>query len=292
MKGTTAPEMASEATDITLVPLEVNAIQTAEEPDESWSDKMLLDCGRAAINESDLLEAQAQPFIRQSIDSRLRGGHAMSILRARLKAEGRWLGFQQENALPRTTMWQMIEVYERSAKDGYTAQDLIDNYGNWTSTLLGYGLAKPRKNKVGGHDTEYLEAPKENDDDVRDDGVEGDFDGADVDYGDGSEGDAEEDESDDESADAEPDGIAEEEIPPVTADQIGAADTFVAAVGGLTHAVRVLITKSVNGGDKDAVKGAVAEAVRAARAVLTPAEITEIVIVDNCKAKGIDLVSV
>ena len=99
-------------------------IQPPNDPNESWPDKMLLDCGREAIKESDLLESQAQPLIRQSIGSRLRGGHAMSILRARLKSEGRWLRFQQDNALPRTTLWQMIEVYERAAKDGYTAQAL------------------------------------------------------------------------------------------------------------------------------------------------------------------------
>lgn len=96
-----------------------------------------------------------------------------------------------------------------------------------------------------------------------------------------------EDEFDDESADAKPEVTAEEALLPVTADQIGAADTFVGAVGGVQHAVRVLIVKSANSGDKDAVKGALAEAVRAARAVLTPSEITAVVIVGAAKEQGI-----
>jgi hypothetical protein len=68
---------------------------------------------------------------------------------------------------------------------------------------------------------------------------------------------------------------------PVTEDEIGAADSFVAMVGGMEHAVRALIARSIKSGDKDAVKNAVAEVVRAARAVLTPSEITEIVTVSN-----------
>ena len=85
---------------------------------------------------------------------------------------------------------------------------------------------------------------------------------------------------------------AEEELPPVTDDQIGAADAFVSAVGGLEHAARALVARSVKKGDKDGVKSTIAEAVRAARAVLTPSEISEIVIVGSTKAKGIQWVSV
>ena len=273
--------------------IEENASMLAlhgSEPDESWPDKMLLDCGREAIKESDVLEAQAQPLIRRSVGSRLRGGHAMSILRARLKAEGRWSSFQQQQDLPRTTMWQMIEVYERSAKDGHAAQDLVENYGSWTGILLAYGLAQPRKSPAGGCVVEQLEPPAaDEDDDVQGDAVEDD--GAEEEPKDEElDEDTDSDESQDESPNAEPEEAAEEELPPVTDDQVVAADTSVAAVGGLEHAARALIARSIKSGDKEGVEDALSEMVRAARTLLTPAEITEIVIVGN--ARGVKWVSV
>ena len=252
------------------------------EPDESWSDDMLFDFGRDAVKESDRLEAQAQPLIGQSIGSRLQAGHAWSILRKRFKAEGMWSSFQKEHGQSRTTMWQMIEVYERSAEDGYTAPDLVANYRNWTGILLAYGLAQPRKGIAGGCVVEQLEAPE---DDVEGDAVEDDF------VEETAEGEDLEDDSDESEAElpsCEAVEIAEEEIPPVTADEIVAADAFVSAVGGVQPAARALIARC--GGDKEVVKNTVTEVVQAASAVLTPPEITEIVIVGN--AKGIKWVSV
>jgi hypothetical protein len=78
----------------------------------------------------------------------------------------------------------------------------------------------------------------------------------------------------------------------VTEEQLIAADSFVAAVGGMGHAARALVAGSIKSGDRDAVKGAVAEVVRAARAILTLSEITAIVIVGNAKEKGFKGVSV
>ena len=291
MLGTTAAEIPSEVTGIGPVPLEATAIQTTTEPEESWSNEMLLGCGREAIQESDLLEAQAQPFLRQSINSRLRGGHALSILRARLKSEGRWLGFQQENALPRSTLWQMIEVYERATKDGYTAQDLVEDYGTWTGILLAYGLAQPRKGTGGGCTVEQIEPPAEDDDDADEVVIEKDLDEEGSD-GESPEDETDEGESENESPDAEPEEAAEEEPPAVSEDQIIAADAFVIAVGGVPHAVRALVARSIMSGDKDAVKTVLTEVVRAARALLTPAEITEIVIVGAAAERGIKWVAV
>jgi hypothetical protein len=285
MQGTTVAEMPFEATGISPLPPEVIPIQTAEEPDESWPDAMLLDCGREAIKESDLFETQAQPFIRQSIGSRLRGGHALSILRARLKAEGRWLIFQQDNTLPRTTVWQMIEVYERAAKNGHSAQVLVEKYGNWTGILLAYGLAKPQKNKVGGYDSEQREPPEENKGNTDDKGSDnGESDGK---FDDDTNDDADEGES----PDPDPEETADAELSPVTDDQFSAAEAFVSAVGGLEHAIRVLVARSIKSGEKDAVKSIVAEVVRAARALLTASEINEIVIAGNAQAKGFRVVS-
>jgi hypothetical protein len=91
---------------------------------------------------------------------------------------------------------------------------------------------------------------------------------------------------------AERQEVVGEELPPVTDDHIEQADAFVGAVGGPEHAARALVARSVRSGDKDGVKITVAEVVRAANALLTSAEIGEIVIVGNAKEKGIKWVSV
>jgi len=265
---------------------ELTNAQTAAEPDETWSDDLLLDYGREAMKEGDRLEAQAQPFIRQSIGSRLRGGRAWSILRARLRAGRQWFAFQQQHGLPRTTVWQMAEIYERATEDHLSAEDLADKYSTWTGILMAYGLAQPRNTASGGSVVEQLEPPDDDEDATEHEGVDNDLvegnpEGEDLDDG------LDEGEPEDDLPDAAPQETAEEEPPPVTDDQVAAADTFVGAVGGLEHAARALIARSVRAGDREAVKGTLAEAVRAARAVLTASEISEIVIVGNGKAKGI-----
>ena len=290
MHDTTVTDKAAEV-DGGVCPAspEATPVPTTDDPDESWSDETLLHYGRGAMEEGDRLDAQVQPIVRQSIDSRLRGGHAMSILRARLRAEGRWTGYQQENALPRTTVWQVVEAYERATKDRSTAEELIETYGNWTGVLLGYGLVMPRRSRGGGHVVEPLgPPPDEEDNDSQDQDVEGDFD--EDDWNEESEdepedGDAEEDgdqqESENESENAEP----EEEAPPITDEQIATAQAFVSAVGGPRTPCRVLIARAVSRDGKETVKDSLAEAVRAARAVLSPAEISEILIVGSSKVK-------
>ena len=89
-----------------------------------------------------------------------------------------------------------------------------------------------------------------------------------------------------------PSAIAKEELPPVTDDQIAAADSFVAAVGGLEQAARALVARSIKGGGNDGLKSVMAATVRAASELLTPSEIAEIAIVDSARAKGIQWVSV
>ena len=58
----------------------------------------------------------------------------------------------------------------------------------------------------------------------------------------------------------EPQEVAEEELPPVTDDQIAAADSFVAAVGGLEQAARALVARSIKGGGNDGLKSVMAAA--------------------------------
>ena len=263
-------------------PTGVIVMSPAEVPDETWSMEQLLDYGREALRESEECDMLAVPLARRSVVTKFGAGHAYSILRSRLKPLGKWCSFQEEHKLPRTSVWEVVEVYEAATRDGLKADDLVDQYSTWTGILLACGLAKPRRNKVGGCVVERIEPPSDDEDDVQGDVVEGDLV---VEDPDGEDLEDDLDESDDESPYAEPEGITEE-IPSVTEDQIGAADLFIAAVGGLEHAARALIARSIKCDDKDAVKGAVAEMVRAARAVLTPSEITEIVIVGNAVGKA------
>ena len=215
----------------------------------------------------------------------VRAGHAYSILRRRLKPLGKWCSFQVENQLPRTSVWEVVEVYEAAVRDGLDTKDLADRYSRWTEVLLAYGLAKPRKNKVGGCLVEPLKPPTEEDDDAQDEDDGQDFDEDDL----HDKPDPDEDESDDDAPDADPPETTEVEPPPVTDDQVAAADAFISTVGGLVHAVRVLITKGANSGDGQAVKDTVAEAVRTACAILTPSEIREIVIVGNSTVKWVSV---
>ena len=177
---------------------------------------------------------------------------------------------------------------------GWTSKVLLTGIPAWTEVLLAYGLAKPRKNKVGGCLVGLLEPPTEEaegDDDAQEEDVENDFNDDDSDD-DEPESDLDDDDSNGDSSDTDPQETVEEAPPPVTEDQIGAAAVFVNAVGGVVHAVRTLMARSVSDGNKDTVKDALAEAIRAARPLLTPSEITEIVIVGNCIEKGIKWVSV
>jgi hypothetical protein len=58
MQDSTSVELPVAATS------ELTTVRTAAEPDETWSDELLLDHGREAMQEGDRLESQAQPFIR------------------------------------------------------------------------------------------------------------------------------------------------------------------------------------------------------------------------------------
>ncbi len=276
-------------------PPDVIVMSPADMPDETWSVDQLLEYGNAGLREGEECDRLAVPLARRSIVARCGAGHAYSILRSRFRPLRKWCGFQTENDLPRTSVWEVMAIYEAAVREGLTSEEIAGRYSTWTEVLLAYGLARPRKTKGGGHVVELLEMPEEDEEgqDVyfNDDVNEGDGDGVELDgaeepHEEDSEDDGNHDESGDEPQHAEPAAQL------ITDGQVAAAATFLGAVGGLKHAVRVLMSSGVNSGDKAAVKDALAEAVKAARAILAPSEFSETVIVSHGKATGIDWVAV
>ena len=259
---------------------------TDKMPDDTWPNEILLDFAMKALGEGDKLEKRLHALARKSVIPKFRAGHAFAILQERLTATGDWCKFQDEHDLPRTNVWEVITVYQKATAMGHGEED-IATYGTWTEVMVAYGIGKPRKAKAVQH---RATTAKRGDDGDGDATTEGD--GAQEDDGEPEEDEDVFEDGDDDAESESPHAEPAEEPPAVTADQIAAADSFVAAVGGLEHAAHALIARSINIGDKDAVKGAVAEVVLAARAVLTPSEISEIVIVANAKEKGIKCESV
>ncbi len=286
--------MASESnTELQMEEAAANSVQSpiGQAPDSTWSNERLLDYGTRSLGEGDQHAQRLHALARKSVVPKFRAGHAFSILQERLTATGNWCAFQEDNDLPRTKVWEVINVYRKATELGHGEED-VANYGTWTEVMVAYGVVKPRK--AEGDEPAAIAAGPSDDSDgeatADDDGItENDWPTAEDEE---SAEDSDEAESEDEPPDAEPEETAEEELPPVTGDQVVAADTFVAAVGGVEHAVRVLIARSATSGDKEGVKDALSEMVRAARTLLTPAEITEIVIVGNARAKGIQWASV
>jgi hypothetical protein len=107
---------------------------------------------------------------------------------------------------------------------------------------------------------------------------------------------SETDRTEDAPSDAEP---VAGDLPPLTDDQVAAADEYVKAVGGREHAARALVESSVRVGDKEAVKTVLMETIRAASGILEPSEINTVVskinekvIHHNAREKGLRVVAV
>jgi hypothetical protein len=160
--------------------------------------------------------------------------------------------------------WQ-AELYAAAARQ------LARTGGIRTDTASKGGIADDTRSDRDSDDSGDGEAPVEDGDVLEESPTE-------------DEESSETDRTEDAPSDAEP--IAED-LPPLTDDQVAAADEYVKAVGGREHAARALVESSVKAGDKEAVKKTIADVVRAARALLTSSEISEIVIVSSAKEKGI-----
>ena len=107
------------------------------EPDETWTDDALNEYGQSELAESSSLS-------RKSVRARFRAGHPYSILRKRYKGDDAWVRFQKDHDLPRTKVWETIEVYERATAAGHTEDDMAE-HETWTAAMLAYGVVKERE---------------------------------------------------------------------------------------------------------------------------------------------------
>jgi hypothetical protein len=198
-------------------------------PDETWSVEQLLAYGRKSLGEADECDRLAAPLARQSIAAKFGAGHCYSILRDRFKPRGEWCRFQATHRLPRTTVWEVVEVYQAATRAGLKEDDLVERFTTWTGVLLAFGVVRPRNNDVGGCTVEYLEPPSDDGDDNAPHDSK-DKAGTVTGTSSGREG-----------PDRGPARDAEENPPappqlPVTAAEIDALTTFLEAVGGLSRA--------------------------------------------------------
>lgn len=126
-------------------------------PDDTWSDNDLLQYGRTAIIRGDRDEERQLVLGRRSIKERLDAGHALAIVRQRHKGDGTWCKMQDEHGLSRTTVWEVIEVYEQSAALGHTQEDVAAKHDTWTEVLVAYGVVRNRAAKeVAADDTAQI----------------------------------------------------------------------------------------------------------------------------------------
>lgn len=203
-------------------------------PDETWPVEQLLAYGQRALREGEDCDMQVISLARRAVSLKFNSGRAYSILRSRLKPLGKWCECLKAHNLPRTSVWEVVEAYERATKDGYNEESIADKCGTWTAVLLAYGLAKDKKNTAEGA-VERLEPPADDDEDAPSDDAQQRPAAA------GKIGNASSDTDDQDTEkagnDQEP---PDEPQPPVTDAELDALVAFVKAVGSRSRAEYVL----------------------------------------------------
>ena len=165
----------------------------------------------------------------------------------------------------------------------------VAGYGTWTEVMVAYGVVRPRKAQPEGHGVAVTELGDDGggENTVERGGVPEDDRQTQEDEN-GQEYDDPEVDPDEDDADSIRDALpsAEESLPHATDAELEAASVFIEQVGGLPNAARILATKGVVTGDKDVLKDALTEMFRAAQGILSPAEISEIVVCLCVTKKG------
>jgi hypothetical protein len=113
----------------------VPAAQNAE-PDDTWATEKLVEYAMTAMGEAGILARKTTVLV-------FRAGHALSLLRPRFKAAGSWCRFQQENGLPRTSVWEALEFYSRAQEQGRNEENISTM--TWTEAKECFGITKPKK---------------------------------------------------------------------------------------------------------------------------------------------------
>ncbi len=139
-------------TQFPLVPAASQAAQPADlapapKPDETWPTDALLALVMALLAEAGVLARKTTALV-------FKAGHALSLLRPRFKSAGGWCKFQRDRNLPRTSVWEAIELYERATEQGHDEDDVSTM--TWTEAKEYFEIAKPKadENDEGPVDAE------------------------------------------------------------------------------------------------------------------------------------------
>ncbi len=116
------------------------------EPDTDWSDEELKHCCFAAEFEGKHAETNGLSLLRRSLAARWRGCKAASILRQRYKSERAWCKAIKDAKLPRSTLTEMAEIYDRATAQGHCHVEIF-NHRTWTEVKIAYGVVKERVKK-------------------------------------------------------------------------------------------------------------------------------------------------
>jgi len=146
-------------TQFPLVPAAPQAAQPADlapaqKPDATWTIEALLAYAMAWL-------AQAGVLARKTTLAVLRAGLPLFIIRERLKPERKWCQFQKERNLPRTSVWEAIELHLRVTERGFTEEQAAEM--PWPEPLEFFGIG--RREEADDEDGPVDAEPVEGDED-------------------------------------------------------------------------------------------------------------------------------
>lgn len=134
--------VAPPPTAVPAVPLPPEA-----EDYETWPLDDLMRVGAAGFARAEQRHLRWITLGRQNVEDKLDVGHILSIAQERVKDEREWCALQGKYGLKRTTVWEYIQAYRRSAAAGHTKQEVAANHETWTEVLIAYGVVKERRKK-------------------------------------------------------------------------------------------------------------------------------------------------
>ncbi len=111
-------------------------------PTEDWPDEELLHCFGAAVEDGDEAELEGLAILRRSVRLRWRGCKAASIFRKRHKKTRDWGKLLKKSSLPRSTLTEMADIFDRATKQGHGEED-VAKHRIWTDVKIAY--LKPKK---------------------------------------------------------------------------------------------------------------------------------------------------
>ena len=119
------------------------------DPTPESTDEELLHCCGSAVQQGEQAETVGLAFLRRSIRLRWRGCKAASIFRARHKETRDWGKLLKESKLPRSTLTEMADIYDRATEQGHGEED-VAKCRIWTEVKVAYGVVKPKTTTASG----------------------------------------------------------------------------------------------------------------------------------------------